>query len=156
MNIKGSLAIAKGKAAGIHLLYPEVYKFPVHPSVAARKLGIHVFCEDTNLYKYFDYDLEAKRIYINSNLSRRKLRYSIALALGHVLMEHDSMYAMIPQYLEEADIFASNLTVPREMLYYRLENGASLIDLVKYFDVDKSIIVSAIEDLGIIEKSWNL
>ena len=99
MNIKGRLAIAKGKAVGIHLLYPEVYRFPVHPSVAARKLGIHVFCEDTRLYEYFDYDLEAKRIYINSNLSRRKLRYSIAL-----------IFASICLFLEKYSVDLMNLS----------------------------------------------
>ena len=151
---KEKLLIAEHKAHGIHLLYPELYKFPFNSAEAAHKLGVKVFVEDTSLYNWYDYDLEAKRIYINADLSRKQMRYNIAFALGHILMEHKALHSNIEQYTAEANNFAIQLIAPKEVVMNRINSGEDFDDLVKYFDVTESVIAFRLEILGIIGDSW--
>ena len=82
--------LAEQKAIGLHLLYPEVCSFPVNPIKVANRLGIQVLKDNSKENIDGRYDADKNVIYLNTNQSLLRRRFTVCHELGHALLGHGS------------------------------------------------------------------
>ena len=101
---------------------------------------------------------ELGTISVNSRNSKTRQRFSVAHELGHHLLGHpneESYYsdrAQIRLYDSEADEFAGELLVPRDLLKKECEECNDLEELRKRFRVSKETLFIQIKKHGLLKK----
>lgn len=104
---------------------------------------------------------EKKAIGINKNHHNVRQRFSLAHELGHYFLDHPATDEILPDELEmterkiyesEADEFAAELLVPRELLKEALKQDQDVDFLRKYFQVSRHVIVIQLSKHGFLMK----
>lgn len=146
---------AKAKDAARQILAELGYKNPpINPLDVARKRGIDVafvhFPNNPNVSGF--YDPSEQKIYVNAKEGARRQAFTIAHELGHAILHQkwaeSNDYRVLMRDMgagkddpkeKEANTFAANLLVPREMLIRFTEN-MSLKELSDMFVVSEKML----------------
>lgn len=150
------------KMAGIHNPPVNVYKI-------AKLLGFSIIESDFPINYSGEIFIEnnVKSIGINKNHSLTRQRFTIAHELGHYLNGHqyfdeegkmleDSEFDFsnpIRQQEKEANLFASELLIPKEFLIKELEqHGLDINKLTEHFEVSSQAMWIRLTSLKLVEK----
>ena len=112
-----------------------------------------------NVSGLIDYDdPETKtnpRIYISSNMSQERKKFTLAHELGHHFLHKGQKYRIDDldysrddkdtQEESQANYFAASLLVPKELLLKKIQEGFNLIQLAEYFGVSKPVVENRIK-----------
>ncbi|MCX8667098.1 ImmA/IrrE family metallo-endopeptidase [Acetobacteraceae bacterium B3987] len=127
---------------------------PINPLDIAKKLGIDVsfvsFPQNPDVSGF--YDPSERRIYVNAAEGTRRQSFTIAHELGHALLHQEwaksNEYRVLMRDMEgdkndpkekEANTFAANLLVPRNMLLHFLDK-MSVKELADMFVVSEQML----------------
>ncbi len=156
-------ALAEQKALGIHMLYPDVCTFPVNPIRVANRLGYVVYKDNSTDTLDGRWDAKEGAIYLNTEQSMNRRRFTVCHELGHALMGHSSSprnnaktYSMAkydPAEVE-ANIFAACLLMPAEEVWKCINKGMSFDGMTKYFGVSESALGIRLTQLGYVSENW--
>jgi Zn-dependent peptidase ImmA (M78 family) len=104
---------------------------------------------------------EKKAIGINKHNHLVRQRFSLAHELGHYFLDHPAADEILPHELEtdekkiyesEADEFAAELLVPRELLKQALQHNQDVDFLREHFQVSRHVIVIQLTKHGFLMK----
>lgn len=151
--------LAEQKAIGLHLLYPEVCTFPVNPVRVANRLGIQVLKDNSRENIDGRYDADKNVIYLNTEQSLLRRRFTVCHELGHALMGHGSSprdnsktYTRSdydPKEVE-ANTFAAALLMPPQAVRTCVARGYSFGQMCNYFGVSSMAMAIRLKQLGLI------
>lgn len=130
---------------------------PVDPVIIANKLGIKVFGKN-NLSVSGYFEQETSSIYVNTNDSLERQRFTVAHELGHAVLGHGSspresynLYNRSNYQIQEfqANEFAGELLMPYESLNYFFYNTSNDFEnLCKIFNVSPQAMNVRLRRLG--------
>ncbi len=159
----------------------KVVKAPVPIETIAKKYGLQVRLQplESNLSGFLYRDGKNSLIGVNSHNARVRQRFTIAHELGHFLLHQgDSLhvdravFAKLRSDLSsqgvdeeeiEANLFAAELLMPRELIARDLEN-ADIVDILeeefllgmsKNYDVSLQALVLRLNNLGYIDQHYS-
>lgn len=151
--------LAEQKAIGLHLLYPEVCAFPVNPIRVANRLGIQVLKDNSDGNIDGRYDADKNVIYLNTNQSLLRRRFTVCHELGHALLGHGSSprdnsktYTRSdydPKEVE-ANTFAATLLMPPQAVQACVSGGYSIDRMCNYFGVSSVAMAIRLKQLGLV------
>ena len=153
--------LAEQKAIGLHLLYPEVCSFPVNPIKVANRLGIQVLKDNSKENIDGRYDADKNVIYLNTNQSLLRRRFTVCHELGHALLGHGSRPRDNPKAYTcsdsdpkelEANTFAATLLMPPQAVWTCVACGYSIAQMCDYFGVSSMAMAIRLKQLELIKK----
>lgn len=151
--------LAEQKALGLHMLYPEVCKLPVNPIKVANRLKIKVLKDNSAENIDGRYDADQNVIYLNTNQSLLRCRFTVCHELGHALLEHGSSprdnsknYSRSdydPKEVE-ANYFAATLLMPPQAVQRCVAAGYSIDQMCNIFGVSSMALAIRLKQLRLI------
>lgn len=129
---------------------------PVDPALIASKLGFQVMMVRSAGDEFSGLvSPNHKLIGVNASHHPHRRRFTIAHELAHIVLNHPPerrcTAVEIRQYNREADLFASEILIPAQLLAPLLRRSFSLRALAKLFDVSEEAMrlkVAQIEKPG--------
>ncbi len=162
-NVAADWNKAKAKAAEVLKQY-GLTKPPVDPEAIAEAMGVDVvyanFAPGTKDKVSGFIQFDPLRIIVNNDISPNRMTFTIAHELAHFLLHREwaesKAYQVLPrknEYTErkppqeqEADCFAAELLVPRDMIE-RYKDFASPRELARIFAVSEDVILNRFNSL---------
>jgi len=148
--LKPKLKIAKLKAFETWESFCDK-KIPVMLNDIVHKLGIPTTGMDLSVDGYTRANSDGS-IYIlfNKNTSITRQRFTVAHEIGHIVLEHTSIFGDCNQYSKasqekEADAFAGELLVPLSDLKLFLKTPKSIQEIVDRYIISKEVAFIAIQ-----------
>jgi len=140
----------------------EMIKAPAPVQDIARHYGFRVVLLDQPPDKFSGILHRAKKaIGINKHHLPARQRFALSHELGHYFLDHPDAGEEIPDeeggarrrlYEAEADEFAGELLVPRELLKAALREGADLEALRLKFQVSRHVVATQLVKYGFLAK----
>lgn len=159
----------KKNKAGECLLLHWDGKLPVNPVSIANALGITVykqFLDQDSVHIIKDSNLIGYSITVNSHDSRVRQRFSIAHAMGHILLQH--LHSQSTPYVDtplsfssksigqekEANQFALELLLPERLTrtWFNKMIRTDISEAAKMFDVSEAALYQRLLSLNLIKE----
>lgn len=169
--MRADWSAVRKKASEIRDKYPVLFGPPVDVFEIARSEGIEIiyFNPDTETQDISGLlNREDKTIFLNADESPARQAYTLAHELAHYFLNHkpneygvyrrDSLYKTLkPAKEQEADFFAAELLMPRDLVEQTLKKyhlqKEDVVTLAKIFGVSRAAMTVRLKDLYFNERA---
>ena len=156
--LKPKIKIAELKAIELWENYCD-RKIPVVLNDIIQKMAIPtVGMDNISTHGYTKTDSDGNTIIVyNKNIPPHRQRFTVAHELGHIALEHTSIFGDCDQYSKksqekEADAFAGELLIPSPDLKFFLKTPKSIQEIIDRYNTSKEVIFIAIQKNKLLKK----